>query len=92
MSHRHVLATRLGNCVRTILGLESEIEAVDLGVLLQQEFHSLRTFLSRIDACELDEADVARIEAATECFLNELRAVVRRKTPVEAQPHTGPMQ
>jgi hypothetical protein len=67
------LVHRLRNCLQTILELEPELEQLDLGDSLLKEFSMLKTFLSRIEAIDLEETDVERIEHATASFLAELR-------------------
>lgn len=70
-------SARIVNCLQTILELEPMLRRIDTGHLLLSEFKVLKSFLNEMDSIELDEDDVARIEVATERFLQEL------KTPVE---------
>lgn len=71
-----VLTARIMNCLQTILELEPLLRTIDSGHLLLSEFKVLRAFMDDMDSVSLDEDDVARIENATEHFLQEL------KTPV----------
>ena len=67
------LAARIMNCLQTILELEPMLRGMESGKLLLPEFKVLKTFLNDLDAVSLDEDDVARIEMATERFLQELK-------------------
>jgi hypothetical protein len=80
------LAARLANCLTTILELEPDLERLRLGRTLLSEFTILRAYLDRIDGIDLDEADVRRIEAATEVFLGELRAPLAKAGGGPAKP------
>lgn len=64
---------RIANCLETILELESELEKIELGKSLLEEFGVLKDFLAKIDRVDLNEDDVERVEAATANFLDELR-------------------
>lgn len=77
------LANRLSNCLKTILDLEPDIERLELGDLLLREFGMLRSFLMKIDSVALEESDVARIEHATESFLQELRSPLGKLADVQ---------
>lgn len=65
---------RISNCLETILELESQLERIELGKSLLEEFDVLKDFLQRIDSVSVSEDDVERVEAATANFLEELRA------------------
>jgi len=78
----NTLAARIINCLQTILELEPLLCRLEAGDLLLSEFNVLKAFLNGMDSLALDEDDVARIETATERFLQEL------KTPV-ALTRTG---
>lgn len=65
---------RISNCLETILDLEPELEKIELGKSLLEEFGVLKDFLQKIDSVALNEDDVERVEAATSNFLEELRA------------------
>lgn len=67
------LQLRLKNCLQTILDLESDLERLELGHVLLKEYTMLRSFADRVKTIPLREDDVARIERATECFLEELK-------------------
>lgn len=76
---------RITNCLQTILDLESQLEKLEHGNSLLDEFAVLKSFLEKIDKVELSEGDVERIEKATANFLRELegplnRQAERRKT------------
>lgn len=64
---------RITNCLQTILELEPELERLELGHSLLDEFVVLKSFLEKIDKVEVCEEDVRRIEQATANFLEELR-------------------
>jgi len=64
---------RISNCLETILDLEPELEKVEFGKSLLEEFGVLKDFLQRIDTVALNEDDVERVENATANFLDELR-------------------
>lgn len=68
----HTLQERLKNCIQTILELEPDVERLELGHILREEYSTLREFLERVDSVQLDEGEVERIEKATERFLAEL--------------------
>nr|WP_243366297.1 hypothetical protein [Fundidesulfovibrio soli] len=67
------LAARIVNCLQTILELEPLLQRIDSGSMLLPEFKVLKSFLNEMDGIDLDEEDVARIENATERFLQELK-------------------
>lgn len=67
------LQVRLKNCIQTILELEPEIGRGQDSRLFSREFHTLRSFLDRVDAMVLVEDDVVRLESATADFLAVLR-------------------
>lgn len=64
---------RITNCLQTILDLEPQLEKLEHGNSLLDEFAVLKSFLERIDKVELSEEDVERIESATASFLRELQ-------------------
>ncbi len=67
------LNSRLRNCLLTILELEGELAATDLGPFLKREFSILKEVMQRLEDVHIDENDVCRIESATGRFLNELK-------------------
>lgn len=70
---------RITNCLQTILELESQLEKLEHGHSLLDEFAVLKSFLEKIDEVELSESDVERIEKATSNFLRELERPLARK-------------
>ena len=64
---------RITNCLQTILELEPQLEKLEHGNSLLDEFVVLKSFLEKIDKVDLNEADVERIENATANFLKELQ-------------------
>lgn len=64
---------RITNCLQTILELEPQLEKLEHGNSLLDEFVVLKSFLEKIDKVDLNEADVERIELATANFLKELQ-------------------
>lgn len=67
---------RITNCLQTILELEPQIENLELGDALLDEFNVLKSFLGKIDAVDVAEEDVERIERATANFLRELEGAL----------------
>ena len=77
---------RITNCLQTILDLESQLEQLEHGHSLLDEFTVLKSFLEKIDKVELSESDVERIETATSNFLKELQGPLsRRKAHAQAE-------
>ena len=72
---------RISNCLETILELEPELEKIELGKSLLEEFGVLKDFLQKIDRVSLSEDDVERVEAATSTFLEELRGPLAKIRP-----------
>lgn len=66
------LYSRLHSCLQTILDLEEDLESCNLAGALSNELRMLRGFMDNIKEMELAERDVARIEAATAHFLENL--------------------
>ncbi|MDC0335826.1 hypothetical protein OAN24_02865 [Pseudodesulfovibrio sp.] len=64
---------RITNCLQTILDLEAQLENLEHGNSLLDEFVVLKSFLEKIDKVDLSESDVERIEKATANFLKELQ-------------------
>ncbi len=69
---------RITNCLQTILELEPQLEELEHGNSLLDEFVVLKSFLEKIDRVELSESDVERIESATANFLKELQVPLAR--------------
>lgn len=69
------LCSRLRNCLTTILELEDPLLQTHMGDLLVQEFKSLKEVLKNLEFIDAREADVERIEAATDRFLMELKDI-----------------
>jgi len=69
---------RITNCLQTILELEPQLEKLEHGNSLLDEFVVLKSFLEKIDEVDLSESDVERIEAATANFLKELQGPLAR--------------
>ena len=67
------LSARIESCLHTILELEPDLERLQFGHYLLRDFNILKMFLSHVEEIDVEEQDVARIEAATENFLKELR-------------------
>lgn len=72
---------RISNCLQTILELEPELERIELGKSLLEEFSVLKDFLQKIDTVALNEDDVERVETATSNFLEELRGPLAQIRP-----------
>jgi hypothetical protein len=75
---------RISNCLQTILELEPELERIELGKSLLEEFSVLKDFLQKIDTVALSEDDVERVEIATSNFLEELRVPLAKLRPGRA--------
>ncbi|WP_428558785.1 MAG: hypothetical protein ACP59X_12625 [Solidesulfovibrio sp. DCME] len=71
--HDDNLSARIENCLHTILELEPDLERLQFGHYLLRDFNILKMFLSHVEDIDVKEQDVARIEAATENFLKELK-------------------
>ena len=69
---------RITNCLQTILDLEPQLEKLEHGNSLLDEFIVLKSFLEKIDKVDLSEQDVERIESATANFLKELQGPLVR--------------
>lgn len=85
-SKTSVLQTRLMNCLETIIELEQDLERLELGHVLLDEFSQLKDFMKRIDEVDVDEDDVRRIERATSRFLEELQAPLGLASADEERP------
>lgn len=75
------LHSRLRNCLQTILELNDGFNSPVLVHAFMQELDLIRAFLLHLDAVDLQEEDVLRIEKATEVFLNELRGLFAAGPP-----------
>ena len=75
------LSARIENCLHTILELEPDLERLQFGHYLLRDFNILKMFLSHVEEIEVQEQDVARIEAATENFLKELKEPLEQNEP-----------
>lgn len=67
------LQVRLRNCLLTILELEPDLQRLEIGQELLEEYSVLRSFMDKLDEVLLEEEDVRRIERATANFLDELK-------------------
>lgn len=72
---------RISNCLQTILDLEPELERIEIGKPLLEEFSVLKEFLQKIETVALNEDDVTRVEIATSNFLEELRVPLAHARP-----------
>ncbi|NDV27240.1 hypothetical protein [Desulfovibrio sp. JC010] len=70
---RHNLVLRLNNCLETIIEMEQELEKLDLNSRFVEELEVLKGFMSKMEKIRVSEAEVERIETATDNFLLELR-------------------
>lgn len=75
------LQVRLKNCIQTILDLEQDMCAGDLGRHFAAELATLRGYLGQVDRMFLEEGDVQRLEKATSALLAELRRSSRQGAP-----------
>lgn len=74
------LHLRLKNCLDTILELEPDLEKLELGRALAEEYSLLKNFVEKLSEVLLEEDDVSRIECATENFLKELKSPLAKAT------------
>jgi hypothetical protein len=86
MSVDAFLHSRLRNCLQTVLELNDGSNSPVLAYAFRQELELIRKFLLQLDAVELREEDVLRIEKATEVFLNELRGLFAAAPSDSADP------
>jgi len=66
------LQARLKNCLLTIIEMEPMISRLSFHHELEKEFKQLREISGKISGLDLSDAEVQRIENATETFLKEL--------------------
>ena len=74
------LASRLKNCLVTILELEELLADSHLGTVLEQEFSTLKVVVAHLEDMRIAEDDVSRIEHATMRFLSELQGSVQEES------------
>ncbi len=67
-----VLQARLKNCLLTIVEMEPMLSRFSVHHELKKEFKQLREIYGKISGLDLSDAEVQRIESATETFLKEL--------------------
>lgn len=87
-SESQELKLRLRNCLQTILEFKGDLDAIPFGMSFMPEFGSLENFLSQLEQVALDEAEVRRIELATDNFLSELKTLVENSR-VRGAGNTG---
>ncbi len=80
------LASRLKNCLQTILELESSLQKTSIGTVLAKEFSTLKNVATNFDSILVEEEDVFRIEQATMRFLHELQDSADEFSTKENQP------
>jgi len=68
----NLLKARLKNCLLTIVELEPLLSRLTVHRELLEEFKQLKDIAAKISNLELSDAEVERIEQATETFLSEL--------------------
>jgi hypothetical protein len=72
MDDERLLQIRLRNCLQTILDLNENMDTNAFKLAFSDELDLMRNFLNGLDSIILNEADVLRIEDATEIFFKEL--------------------
>jgi hypothetical protein len=72
MNDEQLLQIRLRNCLQTILDLNENMGTNAFKLAFSEELELIKTFLNGLDSMILNEADVSRIEDATEIFFKEL--------------------
>lgn len=77
MYDRDLLRLRLEACINTILDIHEFLENKGLHPQVKFQLNKLKTTVSLIDADLIEEADMDRIEEATNRLLKELRFVFR---------------
>lgn len=82
------LRLRLKSCIQAILDLEPQLEALDQSEVIKADLFRLKRYLRRVDAMQLEERDVHRLERVTESFLCELRLPLQRANSGSNQPQT----
>ena len=85
------LASRLKNCLVTILELEGLLADSHLGTVLEEEFSTLKVMVAQLEEMRIAEDDVDRIERATMRFLSELQGTVHEES-LAAQSHERLLQ
>lgn len=70
------LRLRLQNCLQTILDIRDSLDSIPFGFSFVPELGSLEQLLAKLDEVPLSEAEVRRIELATDHFLYELKQLV----------------
>ncbi len=71
-NEKTILQARLKNCLLTIVEMEPMLSRISLHHELEKEFKQLKEISRKISSLELSDAEVERIESATEIFLKEL--------------------
>lgn len=66
------LKFRLLNCLQTIVDIEDDLSLSRVDDFFLREFRMLKKVIARIDAYDLNEEDVSRVEKAASTFLQEL--------------------
>jgi hypothetical protein len=69
------LRLRIDHCRRTIADVEKALRAEELRPELAVPFRRLRAALARVDASQLDERELEKIETATNKLLSEFRTL-----------------
>lgn len=83
-NEKTILQARLKNCLLTIVEMEPMLSRISLHHELEKEFKQLKEISRKISSLELSDAEVERIESATEIFLKELE-IPREFLPQENQ-------
>ena len=78
------LTSRLRNCLATILELEDPLLHTRMGGLLATEFQALKDVMAQLGPVGVCEADVERVEAATDKFLAELKDILAEASKAAA--------
>lgn len=78
MSKDKNLYMRVRNCLQTILDLREELDDKYIGAAFTPELDTLNNILEHLEECVASEADVERIEGATNRFLRELSEVLQK--------------
>ena len=71
-NEKTILQARLKNCLLTIVEMEPLLSRISVHHELKKEFRQLKEISGKIAGLELSDAEVERIENATEVFLKEL--------------------
>ncbi len=71
--HERDKRARLQSCLQTILDMEEAVMRLPSGKQLEKELKQIKEMAGRITEIPVSDADILRVEKATESFLEEIR-------------------